>query len=54
MSRNVDEFRSSTDSLEHDLVKWINGYLYWRIRDTALPAVMRYTFLSLIYLLSDF
>ena len=33
MSRNIDEFRSSTDSLEHDLVAWINGYLYWRIRD---------------------
>jgi hypothetical protein len=41
MSRNIDEFRASTDSLEHDLVKWINGYLYWRIRDiyttSALP-----------------
>jgi hypothetical protein len=33
MSRNIDEFQSSTDSLENDLVKWINGYLYWRIRD---------------------
>ena len=33
MSRNIDEFRSSTDRLEHDLVKWINGYLYWRIHD---------------------
>ncbi|PSB40853.1 hypothetical protein [Chamaesiphon polymorphus] len=41
MSRNIDEFRASTNSLEHDLVKWINGYLYWRIRDiyttSALP-----------------
>jgi hypothetical protein len=33
MSRNIDEFQSSTDSLERDLVTWINGYLYWRIRD---------------------
>jgi hypothetical protein len=33
MSRNIDEFRASTNSLENDLVKWINGYLYWRIRD---------------------
>jgi hypothetical protein len=33
MSRNIDEFRSSTDSLESDLVKWLNGYLYWRIHD---------------------
>jgi hypothetical protein len=33
MSRNIDEFQSSTDSLERDLVKWLNGYLYWRIHD---------------------
>jgi hypothetical protein len=33
MSRNIDEFQSSTDSITHDLVKWINGYLYWRIHD---------------------
>jgi hypothetical protein len=33
MSRNVDEFKSSTDCLEDDLVRWINGYLYWRIYD---------------------
>jgi hypothetical protein len=33
MSRNIDEFQASTDSLERDLVQWINGYLYWRIRD---------------------
>ena len=33
MSRNLDEFQASTDSLERDLVRWINGYLYWRIRD---------------------
>jgi hypothetical protein len=33
MSRNIDKFRSSTASLELDLVKWINGYLYWRIYD---------------------
>jgi hypothetical protein len=33
MSRNIDEFQSSTDSLADDFVKWINGYLYWRIHD---------------------
>lgn len=33
MSRSIDEFQSSTDSLTQDLVKWINGYLYWRIHD---------------------
>jgi hypothetical protein len=33
MSRSIDEFQSSTGSIERDLVKWINGYLYWRIHD---------------------
>lgn len=33
MSRNIDKFRPSTACLELDLVKWINGYLYWRIYD---------------------
>ena len=33
MSRNLDEFQASTDSLTGDLVRWVNGYLYWRIRD---------------------
>ena len=30
------------------------GHIAIGVDDTALPAVMRYTFLSLIYLLSDF
>jgi hypothetical protein len=47
MSRNIDEFRSSTDSLEHDLVKWINGYLYWRIRDIYQGAPNRQQQISL-------
>jgi hypothetical protein len=33
VSRNIDEFQSATGSLERDLVRWINGYLYWRIQD---------------------
>jgi hypothetical protein len=33
MSRNIDQFQPSTDSIERDLVRWINGYLYWRIHD---------------------
>jgi hypothetical protein len=47
MSRNIDEFRSSTDSLEHDLVTWINGYLYWRIRDIYQGAPTRQQQMSL-------
>jgi hypothetical protein len=37
VSRNIDEFQSSTDALEQDLVKWVNGYLYWRIYDLYHP-----------------
>jgi hypothetical protein len=33
ISRNIDQFQSSTDCLENDLVRWINGHLYWRIYD---------------------
>jgi hypothetical protein len=33
MSRNIDDFQPSTTSLSKDLVTWVNGYLYWRIRD---------------------
>lgn len=37
-SREVDKFkRSDTGSLENDLVKWINGYLKWRIYDLYFP-----------------
>jgi hypothetical protein len=38
MSRNIDEFKPSTNSLERDLSVWINGYLYWRIRDLYASA----------------
>jgi hypothetical protein len=37
MSRNIDKFQQSTDSLENDLVTWVNGHLYWRIRDLYYP-----------------
>lgn len=30
-------FEQSTPSLQEDLVKWINGNLYWRIRDLYSP-----------------
>ncbi|MBD1847406.1 hypothetical protein H6F89_29205 [Cyanobacteria bacterium FACHB-63] len=35
-SRNIRHFEPRTASLQTDLVKWINGYLYWRIRDRTL------------------
>jgi hypothetical protein len=47
VSRNIDEFQSSTDSLEEDLVKWVNGYLYWRIYDIYHPTSERQEPLSL-------
>jgi hypothetical protein len=34
-SRELRSFNPRTDSLHQDLVRWINGYLYWRIRDGA-------------------
>ncbi len=33
LSRNIKNFRPRTSSIREDLVKWINGYLYWRIKD---------------------
>jgi hypothetical protein len=47
VSRNIDEFQISTDSLEQDLVKWVNGYLYWRIYDIYHPNGDRQEHLSL-------
>ncbi len=34
-SRELRTFKPRTDSIRRDLVRWINGYLYWRIRDGA-------------------
>ena len=47
MSRHIDEFQPSTDCLERDLVTWINGYLYWRIRDIYHSAPHRQQQMSL-------
>jgi len=33
LSRNLQSFEPRSPSIKTDLVKWINGYLYWRIRD---------------------
>lgn len=37
LSRNIKNFKPRTSSIREDLVKWINGYLYWRIKDLAAP-----------------
>lgn len=36
--RSIDKFQKSpNESLQQSLVKWINGYLKWRIKDLYLP-----------------
>jgi hypothetical protein len=38
LNREIDKFQCSNNgSLEQDLVRWINGYLKWRIRDLYFP-----------------
>ncbi|MGG6269039.1 hypothetical protein ACQ4M3_34285 [Leptolyngbya sp. AN03gr2] len=33
VSENIEQFQPSSDSLEADFTRWINGYLNWRVRD---------------------
>lgn len=33
LSQNIQTFEPRPPSLQESLVKWINGYLYWRIQD---------------------
>jgi len=33
VSENLNKFQSSSPSFSHSLQRWINGYLYWRIKD---------------------
>ncbi|MBD2103985.1 hypothetical protein [Leptolyngbya sp. FACHB-261] len=37
LSRNIQDFQPRTTSIRADLVKWIDGYLYWRVKDLASP-----------------
>jgi hypothetical protein len=38
LSRNIDEFRPTVKATTtNDLIKWINGHLYWRIHDIYHP-----------------
>lgn len=36
-SQNIQTFQPRPPSLQASLVKWINGYLYWRIKDLYAP-----------------
>jgi hypothetical protein len=33
VSRDIQNFEPRTESIRLDLIRWINGYLYWRIKD---------------------
>jgi len=33
VSENLNKFQSSSPSFSYSLQRWINGYLYWRIKD---------------------
>lgn len=37
LSRNIRNFTLRTSSIREDLVRWIDSYLYWRIKDLAQP-----------------
>lgn len=37
LGQNIHTFEPRPPSLQGSLVKWINGYLYWRIRDIHRP-----------------
>jgi hypothetical protein len=37
-SRNIRNFKPRTSSTRTDLVKWLNGYLYWRLKDLNSPS----------------
>lgn len=37
VSKNITRFESDSDSLRESLLKWVNSYLGWRIRDLYSP-----------------
>ncbi|HAX86426.1 MAG TPA: hypothetical protein DCY91_09180 [Cyanobacteria bacterium UBA11370] len=37
ISQNIQNFQPRPPSVQESLVTWINGYLYWRIRDLYAP-----------------
>lgn len=38
-SRNIKNFKPRTSSIRTDLVKWLNSYLYWRLKDLKSPSL---------------
>jgi hypothetical protein len=53
LSREIDRFQRTDNSLEDDLYAWINGYLNWRIRDLYSPPTNQLPTVSLDATLSD-
>ncbi|MDB9316618.1 hypothetical protein [Nodularia spumigena] len=37
LGKNIQDFQPSSSSLRESLERWINGYLYWRIKDLYIP-----------------
>ena len=37
VSKNIQNFKPRPPSIQVSLVRWINGYLYWRIKDLYAP-----------------
>ncbi|OCQ93517.1 hypothetical protein BCD64_01075 [Nostoc sp. MBR 210] len=37
VSNNISEFEPNSDSVAESLVRWVNGYLRWRIQDLYSP-----------------
>ncbi|WP_228061137.1 hypothetical protein, partial [Coleofasciculus sp. LEGE 07092] len=49
LSKNIQSFKPRPPSFQESLVKWINGYLYWRIQDLyALDKHTPYSFDGLV------
>jgi hypothetical protein len=54
LNREIDKFqRSCHSSSEQDLVRWINGYLKWRIRDLYFPQTTDLPTISLDVSMAD-
>ncbi|WP_414565041.1 MULTISPECIES: hypothetical protein [unclassified Anabaena] len=55
LSRNIRNFQPRTSSIRTDLMKWLNTYLYWRLKDLKTPSSLtgKIKYLSLDETISD-
>lgn len=53
LSRNLRSFQPRTASVRTDFVKWINGHLYWRVRDLVAPQASERASLSIDAAIQD-